>query len=134
MMMKKLWLLPFVALMMSLWASCGKDVTERQHVEEAVLASYDMLLNGRYTEYASMLAGASARNDDYNAQLADNAAMFIEEQRRLHTNIVDVRVADVKIGKGNKTADAYVVICYADSTNEEIVMPMLKEQGVWKVK
>ena len=124
-----------IAALVLLLTSCGEGtVTERQHVEEAVLLSYTTLLDGRYADYVSLLAGASKRSADYNEQLAANAAMFIEEQQRLHTNIVDVRVADVKIARDGAKAEAYVVLCYADSTNEEIVVPVLKEQGTWKVR
>ena len=113
---------------------CGSKATEKQAVEKAVTESYDALLAGRYADYAAMLAGASSRSADYNEQLAANAAMFIEEQQRLHTSIVDVRVADVRIDHGASRAQAFVVMCYGDSTNEEIVLPLVKEDNVWKVQ
>ena len=114
--------------------ACGSKATEKQAVEKAVTESYDALLAGRYADYVAMLAGASSRSADYNEQLAANAAMFIEEQQRLHTNIVDVRVADVRVDHGASKAQAFVVMCYGDSTNEEIVLPLVKEDNVWKVQ
>lgn len=123
-----------VSLFLLLFTSCSTETTEKQAVEDAALQSFTTLLDGRYEDYASMLAGAQQRSSDYNEQMAMNAEMFIEQQQQLHTNIVDVRVSDVQMDKLPSRANAFIVLCYADSTNEEIVVPLIKENGTWKVQ
>lgn len=133
--MKHLPTLLLAAAILLLLPCChGSDATESKAVEKAVLLSYAALLDGRYSDYSDSLAGAAKRSGEYNAQLAAGAAMYIEQQHATHRGIVDVRVADVEMEDNPMQANAYVVLCYADTTNEEIVVPMCKENGIWKVR
>jgi hypothetical protein len=45
-----------------------------------------------------------------------------------------VRVSNAKTDTIQKYTNVFLVLCYGDSTNEEIVVPMVEREGRWRMK
>ena len=48
--------------------------------------------------------------------------------------ISEVRVLNCKNDSLSPTAEAYLLLCFGDSTKEEIVVPMVKDKDKWMMR
>ena len=125
--------LPLILLIVML-AACGNPSKE----ELASLAAkgyYDHLIRGEYEQF---LEGVDQRermaDDDYRSQLLDCYEQFMAQQTTAHRGILEVRVSNAKTDTIQKITNVFLVLCYGDSTNEEIVVPMVDRNGSWRMK
>lgn len=125
--------LPLILLIVML-AACGNPSKE----ELASLAAkgyYDHLIRGEYEQF---LEGVDQRermtDDDYHSQLLDCYEQFMAQQTTTHRGILEVRVSNAKTDTIQKYTNVFLVLCYGDSTNEEIVVPMVERNGSWRMK
>ena len=125
--------LPLILLIVML-AACGNPSKE----ELASLAAkgyYDHLIRGEYEQF---LEGVDQRermtDDDYHSQLLDCYEQFMAQQTTAHRGILKVRVSNAKTDTIQKITNVFLVLCYGDSTNEEIVVPMVERNGSWRMK
>ena len=121
-------------LWLSLLIGCSQPTPE----ELASLAAkgyYDHLIRGEYEQF---LEGVDIREnmdrEDYRSQLLDCYQQFMAQQQTAHRGILDVRVSNAKTDTIQKYTNVFLVLCYGDSTNEEIVVPMVERQGRWRMK
>ena len=96
---------------------------------------YDHLINGEYERFLEGKDGLD-RNaaEDYWKQLLDNCHQYIRQQETAHRGISEVRVVSAKNDTLQKYMNVFLVLCFGDSTNEEIVVPMVEREGRWKMK
>lgn len=96
---------------------------------------YDHLINGEYERFLEGKDGLD-RNaaEDYWKQLIDNCHQYIRQQETAHRGISEVRVVSAKNDTLQKYMNVFLVLCFGDSTNEEIVVPMVEREGRWKMK
>ena len=96
---------------------------------------YDHLIRGEYEQF---LEGVDQRermaDDDYRSQLLDCYEQFMAQQTTAHRGILEVRVSNAKTDTIQKITNVFLVLCYGDSTNEEIVVPMVERNGSWRMK
>ena len=96
---------------------------------------YDHLINGEYEQFLEGKDGID-RNaaEDYWKQLLDNCHQYIRQQETTHRGISEVRVVSAKNDTLQNYMNVFLVLCFGDSTNEEIVVPMVEREGRWKMK
>ena len=113
-------LLPLIGCL-SIWG-CS-DVTPEEQASLAAEGYYEHLING---EYELFLEGKNGLNKDveqeYWSQLRDNCCQFIHRQNEAHRGIHEVRVVNAKTDTLLKYTNVFMVLCFGDSTNEEIVV------------
>lgn len=127
-------LLP-VLLMAILAASCssgsqGPDLA----AAEAAKEYYDSLNNGGYKYFTSMFLRPERIPDSYREQLEANSKMFLAGLRADHGGISEIRVVNCRNDSKGETAEAYLLVCFADSVKEEIVVAMAKHDGRWMMR
>lgn len=128
-----------VALMVGcLWLSAFIGCSQPTPEELASLAAkgyYDHLIRGEYEQF---LEGVDQRermaDEDYRSQLLDCYEQFMAQQTTIHRGILEVRVSNAKTDTIQKYTNVFLVLCYGDSTNEEIVVPMVERNGSWRMK
>ena len=72
--------------------------------------------------------------DSYRSQLVANAKMFIGQQNDEHRGIKKVEVVNCVNDSAGTSAEAFLLLCFGDSTVEEVVVPMVKRDGKWLMK
>ncbi len=122
--------------------SCHKD--EKPDIAAATTAKeyYDLLLSGNSEQFVRGMYLPDTIPVSYREQLVANAKMFMERMKNEHNGIYEVRVVncineDIKDNKGEtigRTATAFLVMCFGDSLNEEIAVPMVERNGHWYMK
>ena len=129
-------ILIFIAVVMSLFTSCGGDQgpSREDFAAKAAKAYYDSLLAGGYGYFSSGFIGTDSLPPHYREQLLVNAKQYILGQKKLHNGINGVKIVTAKTDSVTNVTNVFLMLCFGDSVNEEIVVPMLEEKGVWKMK
>lgn len=120
-----------------LFVGC-KELSETDKIKEAAKAtieeSYEALLKGDYETFLSHRAGSENLPDDYREQLLTSYRQYIWQQKEEHGGINDFQINDVRIDSLQNLAQVYVQLNYADSLQEEILIPVVKSGEEWKMK
>lgn len=125
--------LPCIVLFMLLLGACSGPTPE----EMASLAAkgyYDHLLRGEYQQFLEGKSGADSLPDAYREQLLVGYKQFMALQQKNHRGIREVRISNAKTDSLEKYTSVFLVLCFGDSTNEEVVVPMVEQQGRWRMK
>lgn len=141
-MRKSFLLLPFCLLF--LFAACREEVKQEDIALQAAKVYYEQLLQGDYNAFVEGSLQGDTIPSNYKSQLLLNAQMYIEQQNELHKGIKAIEplraICDTThVTIENKdsmivTANAFLAISYADSTREEIVVPMINKNSIWYLK
>ena len=114
--------------------SCGNPTAE----EMASLAAkgyYEHLIHGEYEQFLQGKAGLNKHSEEeYWNQLRDNCHQFVHQQEQAHRGIHEVRVVNAKTDTLQKYTNVFMMLCFGDSTNEEIVVPMVERDGRWYMR
>ena len=137
--MKKLCILSLFGALVVLGA-CG-SATKEELASLAAKGYYEHLIHGEYEQfYEGMdqrtLSDGTALSDEaaYRSQMLDNLRQFMARQAQEHRGVLEVRVSNATTDTVQQLTNVFLVLCFADSTNEEIVVPMVERPGAWRMK
>ena len=129
-----------VIVLLAVLAACG-SATKEELASLAAKGYYDHLVHGEYEQfYEGMdqrtLSDGTALSDEaaYRSQMLDNLRQFMARQTQEHRGVLEVRVSNATTDTVQQLTNVFLVLCFADSTNEEIVVPMVERQGTWRMK
>ena len=129
-MMKKL----AVIVLMAVLAACG-SATKEELASLAAKGYYDHLIHGEYEQfYEGMDQRELTGEAEYRSQMLDNLRQFMARQEKEHHGVLEVRVSNVTTDTVQQFTNVFLVLCFGDSTNEEIVVPMVERNGSWRMK
>lgn len=131
--MMKILSVSFVAVVAFI-LSCGKEPSREELAGQAAKACYDHLIAGRYDEFVAATAGTDSLPESYREQLVVNARQFAALQKSEHNGICAVEVLRVKVDSLSGRTDAFLMLCFGDSTREEVVVPMIERNGRWMMR
>jgi len=117
----------------AVFTSCSHQ-DEGEAAAQAAKEYYQYLVDGKYDKYVAALSRADSLSASYRSQLTANAKMFMAQQKEEHRGIREVRAFGGQADEAGQTAQAFLVLCYGDSTNEEICIPMVKRGKKWMLK
>ena len=129
-----------VIVLLAVLAACG-SATKEELASLAAKGYYDHLIHGEYEQfYEGMdqrtLSDGTTLSDEavYRSQMLDNLRQFMARQAQEHRGVLEVRVSNATTDTVQQLTNVFLVLCFADSTNEEIVVPMVERQGTWRMK
>ena len=132
--MRKLLLLLLIAVL----AACGGEApSSGELASQAAKTYYDQLLAGDYDGFLNGRAGTGGIPDSYREQLLASLRQFMAQQQQAHQGIESVAVSTSTAPGIDSTLNimqVFLVLCFGDSTQEEIVVPMVEQDGEWKMK
>ena len=117
-----------------LWA-CS-EVTPEEQAARAARTYYQCLVDDRPTEFLQGKADADSLPDDYRAQLLMAINQYRADMLDKHNGLHEVQVSD-NVGRRDSSLHltyAFLILCYGDSTQEEITVPMIELNGKWLMK
>ena len=127
-------------VMLVLLASCG-SATKEELASLAAKCYYDHLIHGEYEQFyegldhRTLSDGTTLSTDSaYRSQMLDNLRQFMAQQEQAHRGVLEVRVSNAATDTVQQLTNVFLVLCFADSTNEEIVVPMVERHGAWRMK
>ena len=125
-----------IAAMMFLVMSCGgnQGPSREDFAAKAAKEYYDSLIGGGYGYFTDGFNGTDSLPHHYREQLVVNAKQFFLAQEKAHHGVKNVRIVTAKTDSTTNITNVFLMMCFGDSVNEEIVVPMLEVNGVWKMK
>ena len=130
--------LPLLLFMLAVTAvlthSCGSKAGPDDRAAIAAKEYYEHLIAGRYDEYLAGLSGADSIPAGYREQLIANARQFADIQQREHSGISSVQILRYTADSLTAQTNVFLLLCFGDSTREEIVVPMVERAGRWLMR
>lgn len=120
----------FIVLLAMMVLSCAGD--DHRRVRKAAVRSYEYLQKGKYEKFVSEIAYADSMSEDYRAQMVDLVKEFAASQEMQHGKLVRVEATNDTIV--DAMAHVFLQLSYADSTSEEVGVPMVKVGKRWKMQ
>jgi len=108
--------------------------TQEELASLAAKGYYEHLVKGEYDHFLEGKAGTDSIPDDYREQLLTACKQFMALQEREHRGIREIRISNAKTDTLQKYTNVFLVLCFGDSTNEEVVVPMVEHDGRWRMK
>ena len=131
---------------MGLMGSCS-EVSREEMASLAAKGYYEHLIRGEYEAFLAGRCDADSLPENYRNQLIDGYKQFMANQASDHQGVREVKVmravADsvkpqTNLEKGGNLSgkvDVFLIVCFGDSINEEIVVPMVEQgEGKWRMK
>ena len=123
-----------VLVILAILAACG-SATKEELASMAAKGYYDHLIHGEYEQfYEGMDQRELTGEAEYRSQMLDNLRQFMARQEKEHHGVLEVRVSNVTTDTVQQFTNVFLVLCFGDSTNEEIVVPMVERNGSWRMK
>ena len=119
-------------LFLLLLVSCGSTTPEQQAAESAK-ACYDFLIEDDAVRFLECKAGADTLSADYGEQLLTAVRQYQHDIKQKHGGLREVRIADDQ-SAFNTYQQSTLILCYTDSTQEAIAVPMVERDGRWLMK
>ena len=123
----------FFILYSSFFISCSNPTPE----ELASLAAkgyYEHLAAGEYDAYLDGVNGAMNAPDDYRNQLCKGAELYMTRVKELHKGISTIEVSSAMTDSSLHCTNVFLLLCFGDSTKEEICVPMVQKDGQFRMR
>ena len=123
----------FIVLVFLALCACSSPTPE----EMASLAArgyYEHLLKGEFDKFLDGKAGSDSLPEAYREQLIAGYKQFLSQQNNLHNGINEIRVINAKRDTILNYTNVFLMLCFGDSTNEQVSVPMIEHNGRWRMK
>ncbi|MBQ7461840.1 MAG: hypothetical protein IJS63_06230 [Bacteroidaceae bacterium] len=114
-----------------LLVACSGSLYTHEAAREAAEKHYTKLIKGDYKGFVKGYAYSEEWPEDYRSQLVDATAQFMA--RNDMQRLVSVAAINDSLGEDSM---AYVMLqlCFSDSTNEQIELPLILTDDGWKMQ
>ena len=115
---------------------CGcSERTPEQQAIDTVVKSFEGLLSDDYEAFLNGRFSADSIPESYREQLLVAYKQFMYQQRQAHGDINSIVATRTQMDTIAHQMLVFLMVNYADSTSEELVVPMVKDgDGLWKMK
>ena len=125
--------LPLILLVVLLTACSHPSKEEMASL--AAKSYYEHLIKGETGQFLAGNAGSDSLPESYRSQLLDAYRQFVAQQEQNHLGIQEVRVVRAQTDSLADYTNVFLTLCFGDSTNEEIVVPMVEQgEGRWRMR
>ena len=114
--------------------ACSRDKKADFAAANAAKEYYELLLGENYDGFVGGMNMSERIPDSYRQQLVDNARMYVGNLERVHHGLREIRVVNCVNDSAMVNANAFLMLCFGDSTIEEVVVPMVKRDKKWYMK
>lgn len=132
----------FVALA-ALAAACSGGDSPEQQAAQAALSYYQLLVKGETAEFVEGRAGIDTLSADLRQRLMKSHERYLADIHAKHGGLQAVALSDNAPCRDSLTVAGrqpevfyrtFLLLSFNDSTQEEIVVPMVEQQGEWKMR
>ena len=109
------------------------STSPEQQAAESAKACYELLVEGDALRFLEHKAGVDTLAADYGEQLLTAVQQYQHDIQQKHGGLREVRVAEDQSAFGTSQLST-LILCYTDSTQEAIAVPMVERDGQWLMK
>lgn len=95
---------------------------------------YENLLHGRYDVFVDGFYRPDSIPSSYRSQLIDNARMYVAQMNDDHHGLARIDLIHATADTARNVGRAFLLLCFADSTREEVVVPMVRIENLWMMR
>lgn len=95
---------------------------------------YQDLISGKTERFLEGVNMPDHIPEGYRKQMLTNYKQFMERQKKEHRGIDSIAISNAQFSEKDSTASVFLILHFADSTSEQIVVPMLKRKGIWYMR
>lgn len=125
--------------------SACDSVNQEERAMQTAQKYYEQLFQGDVKSFVEgSLVGYDTVPSVYKSQLMINAKMYVERLQQEHQGVDSVKALRAQLdtikikGKGSEVetviAQTFLCLQFADSTKEEIVVPMVLKDDIWYLR
>ena len=115
------------------WAACSSP-TREELASLAAKGYYQHLIEGDFDHFLEGRVMADSLPDDYRSQIIDGYSQFLAQQVKARGGINEVRISRAFTDSTQQYTSVLLMLCYGDSTSEEVIVPMVEHDGRWMMK
>ena len=113
--------------------SAACSTPPEQQAAESAKACYDLLVEDDAVRFLECKTGSDTLAADYGEQLLEAVRQYQRDIRQKHGGLREVRIADDQ-STFSASQQSTLILCFADSTQEAIAVPMVECDGQWVMK
>ena len=121
-------------LLIVIVVACSTGVSREDQAALAAKGYYTHLVKGEYEQFMEGRFMADSLPQDYRSQLIEGYKQFVAQQVETRKGIHEVSVSRAYTDSLAGYTNVLLLLCYGDSTTEEIVVPMVERDGRWMMK
>ena len=114
--------------------ACSTGVSREEQAALAAKGYYTHLVQGEYEQFVEGRFMADSLPADYRSQLIEGYKQFVAQQLETRKGIQEVSVSRAYTDSLAGYTNVLLMLCYGDSTTEEVVVPMVERDGRWMMK
>lgn len=114
--------------------ACSTGVSREEQAALAAKGYYTHLVQGEYEQFVEGRFMADSLPADYRSQLIEGYKQFVAQQMEARKGIQEVTVSRAYTDSLAGYTNVLLMLCYGDSTTEEVVVPMVERNGRWMMK
>ena len=114
--------------------ACSTGVSREEQAALAAKGYYTHLVQGEYEQFLEGRFMADSLPADYRSQLIEGYKQFVAQQLEARKGIQEVSVSRAYTDSLAGYTNVLLILCYGDSTTEEVVVPMVERDGRWMMK
>ena len=114
--------------------ACSTGVSREEQAALAAKGYYAHLVQGEYEQFLEGRFMADSLPADYRSQLIEGYKQFVAQQLEARKGIQEVSVSRAYTDSLAGYTNVLLMLCYGDSTTEEVVVPMVERNGRWMMK
>ena len=114
--------------------ACSTGVSREEQAALAAKGYYTHLVQGEYEQFVEGRFMADSLPADYRSQLIEGYKQFVAQQLEARKGIQEVSVSRAYTDSLAGYTNVLLMLCYGDSTTEEVVVPMVERDGRWMMK
>ena len=114
--------------------ACSTGVSREEKAALAAKGYYTHLVQGEYEQFVEGRFMADSLPADYRSQLIEGYKQFVAQQMEARKGIQEVSVSRAYTDSLAGYTNVLLMLCYGDSTTEEVVVPMVERDGRWMMK
>ena len=127
------WLVILAAMLVIACGGTGGDNPSEMAGRTAKLY-YENLLHGRYDVFVDGFYRPDSIPSSYRSQLIDNARMYVAQMNDDHHGLARIDLIRATADTARNEGRAFLLLCFADSTREEVVVPMVRIENLWMMR
>ena len=122
-----------------LLAACGSTPTDSKLTpeEEASYAAkklYQALYQGDCETFLDNRLQAGEMPDSYRKAMLTNLKQHVAKTQAAHHGVDKIDISHAVMDTTLHVMQVFLILNYSDTTKEEIVVPMVEDNGEWKLK
>lgn len=131
----------FLLVALAFLGACS-EVSPEWQAASAAKGYYDCLKDANAIGFLEGKAGVDSLPSDYGEQLLTAVKQYHADLQQKHGGLREVRISEEHYAKDLEQCRdsalnvtyAFLILCFGDSTQEEVMVPMTEHDGRWLMK